>query len=158
MKAIYPGSFDPLTNGHLDIIERASKICDELYVAVLVNKNKKGLFTLEQRVEMIKGSVKHLNNVVVLSHEGLIYDLFKELKIHVIIKGVRNMVDFEYEHQLDSILKNIEPRVETLVLFSNSNHQHISSSMVKEIASFGGNINDFVPQSVINMFAKIQEE
>lgn len=147
---IYPGSFDPITNGHLDIIERASKICDKLIVAVLVSHNKTPLFTMDERVDMIRRAINNCNckNVEVECFTGLLVNYVQKKKADVIIKGLRAVSDFEYELQMALLNKNQYPEIETLFMMSNINYSFLSSSMVKEIARYNGDIKGFVPECI----------
>lgn len=147
--AIYPGSFDPITNGHLDIITRGSKIFDRLIVGVLVNIDKKGLFTIEERVELIKKVTKHLLNVEVICFNGLLVDLAKEYNAKVILKGLRAVSDFEYEFQMALMNSQLDPNIETLFMMTSSEYSYLSSSSVKQVAKFGGKINGLVPDEII---------
>ncbi|MBM6861531.1 pantetheine-phosphate adenylyltransferase [Clostridium saudiense] len=147
--AIYPGSFDPITNGHLDIITRGSKIFDKLIVGVLVNIDKKGLFTIEERVELIKKVINHLPNVEVICFNGLLVDLAKECKAEVILKGLRAVSDFEYEFQMALMNSRLDSNIETLFMMTSSEYSYLSSSSVKQVAKFGGKINGLVPDEII---------
>ncbi len=147
-EAIYPGSFDPITNGHLDIIERGAKIFDKIVVAVLINIDKKGLFNIEERVQLIKHATSHIKNVEVISFEGLLIDLLKKRNSNLIIKGLRNNVDFDYEAQMALINKNLDSDVETIFMISSPNNSFISSSAVKQICKFNGNIDNLVPENI----------
>lgn len=145
---VYPGSFDPITNGHMDIIERASKLCDKLIVAVLVNRNKKLVFSLEERVDLIKCSVKNLHNVEVESFSGLLIDYMKKKRAKVIIKGLRAVSDFEYELQMALLNKNLDSGIETLFMMTNINYSFLSSSSVRELAEHKGKIDGLVPDCI----------
>jgi len=145
---IYPGSFDPVTNGHLDIIERASKICDKLIVAVLVSHNKIPLFPMDERVDLLKRVVKDCHNVEIECFSGLLVDFVNKKQAKVIIKGLRAVSDFEYELQMELLNKKQAPEIETLFMMSNINYSFLSSSMVKELARYGGNIKGLVPQCI----------
>lgn len=147
-KGIYPGSFDPITNGHLDIIHRGAKICDKLIVSVLNNPNKKSLFTVEERVKMIKESTKQYENVEVDSFSGLLINYAEEQKADAIIKGLRAVSDFEYEFQMALMNKKLSESVETIFLMTSSNNSYLSSSLLKEVAKFGGCIEGLVPETV----------
>ena len=142
---IYPGSFDPITNGHIDIIKRASLITDKLIVAVLNNVEKKPLFSVEERVDMIKEIVKDMQNVEVDSFEGLTIDYCKKRNAKIMIRGLRAVTDFEYELQLAQTNRELAPEVDTIFLLTNLEYSYISSSAVKHVAGFGGNIDKFVP-------------
>ncbi|MDQ2085031.1 pantetheine-phosphate adenylyltransferase [Herbivorax sp. ANBcel31] len=142
---VYPGSFDPITNGHLDIIQRASKLCDKLIVAVLVNNNKKPAFSLEERVELLRCAVKDVDNVEIESFTGLLIDFMKNKNASVIIKGLRAVSDFEYELQMALLNKKLDLNVETLFMMTNINYSFLSSSSVKELAKNNGSIDGLVP-------------
>ncbi|AOY77359.1 pantetheine-phosphate adenylyltransferase [Clostridium formicaceticum] len=144
---IYPGSFDPITNGHLDIIERASKLCDKVIVSVLQNPNKNSLFSLEERVTLIKEAVAAYKNVTVDCFSGLLIDYVKKNDAKVIIKGLRAVSDFEYEFQMALMNRKLAPDVETIFLMTSSENSYLSSSLVKEVAKFGGCIEGLVPES-----------
>ena len=146
--AVYPGSFDPITNGHMDIIQRASKIYDKVIVGVLNNTSKNPLFTPQERVEMISGELKNLNNVEVLSFSGLLVDFARENGASVIVKGLRTVADFEYEFQMALLNKALDAEVETIFMMTDSKYSYISSSMVKELAGFNGNLAGFVSPEI----------
>ena len=154
-KAIYPGSFDPLTLGHIDIIERSAKIVDELVVGVLNNSAKNSLFSLEERVSMIKEMTAHLPNVTVGSFDGLLVDYMKEIDATIIIRGLRAVTDFEYELQIAQTNHVENPEVETIFLTTSLQYSYLSSTIVKEFASYGGDISKFVPEQFIDrIYAK----
>jgi len=154
-KAIYPGSFDPLTLGHLDMIERSAKIVDELVVGVLNNSAKNSLFSLEERVSMIKEMTEHLPNVTVASFDGLLVDYMKEIDATIIIRGLRAVTDFEYELQIAQTNHVENPEVETIFLTTSLQYSYLSSTIVKEFASYGGDITKFVPERFIDrIYAK----
>ena len=147
--AIYPGSFDPVTKGHLDIIERASRMFDELIVCVFYNPTKdKALFTPEERVAMLKTATEHLPNVVVTSYSGLLNDFCVARKAPFIVRGLRAFTDFEYEFQRALLLKKINESLETVFIMTNAAYSYISSSGVREILAFDGDINMLVPEGV----------
>ena len=152
--AIYPGSFDPVTLGHLDIIERAAKIVDELVVAVLMNGSKSPLFTVTERVDMLREVTKHIGNVKVMSFSGLLVDFAKEINASIIIRGLRAITDFEYELQVAQTNHILNDKIDTVFLTSNLEYSYLSSSTVKEVASFGGDISKFVPEYVIDRIYK----
>ena len=147
--AIYPGSFDPITNGHLDIITRGAKVFDKLIVGVLVNIDKVGLFSIKERVELIKRVTKDLDNVEVLSFEGLLVDFARLHNSKVILKGLRTMSDFEYEFQMALMNSKLNPDIETVFMMTSSAYSYVSSSSVKQVAKFGGSINGLVPEELI---------
>ena len=146
--AVYPGSFDPVTNGHLDIIERASKIYDKVIVGVLNNASKKPLFTAAERVDMLKDVTDHIANVDVDSFSGLLVDFAKSKDATVIVKGLRTVADFEYEFQMALLNKALNPEYETVFMMTDSKYSYISSSMVKELAGFKGNLAGLVPPEI----------
>ena len=148
--AIYPGSFDPVTNGHLDIITRGSKVFDKLIVGVLVNVDKVGLFPIEERVELIKRVTKHLDNVEVVSFNGLLVDLAKKNNARVILKGLRAVSDFEYEFQMALMNSQLDSDVETLFMTTSAANSFLSSSSVKQVAKFGGSISGLVPDEIVD--------
>ena len=145
---IYPGSFDPITYGHIDIIKRASKIMDKLIVSVLNNKNKKSLFTIEERVNLIKESVKDIDNVEIDSFEGLTVDYCKKKGATLMIRGLRAVTDFEYELQLAQTNRILYNEIDTIFLLTSLEYAYLSSSAVKEVIEYGGDISKFVPQHV----------
>ena len=146
--AVYPGSFDPITNGHLDVIQRASRIVDRLIVAVVKNQSKKPLFTAEERMELIRKSVREIPNVEVAHFDGLLVRFVADRKADVIIKGLRSNADFEYELLMASVNHSLQPDVETLFLMTNPKYAYLSSAVVREVAGLGGDIRDFVPDVV----------
>ena len=148
-KAIYPGSFDPLTLGHMDIIERSAKIVDELVVGVLNNSAKNSLFSLDERVSMIKEMTDSIPNVTVASFDGLLVDYMKEIDATIIIRGLRAVTDFEYELQIAQTNHVVNPQVDTIFLTTNLKYSYLSSTIVKEVASYGGDISKFVPEAVV---------
>ena len=146
--AIYPGTFDPLTLGHLDLIQRASHIFDHVIVAVVVNSRKKTSFTAEDRLEMAKASVKGLKNVRVDAFDGLLVEYARSLEIHVLLRGIRAFSDFEYEFQMALTNRKLAPEIETVFLMPKESFSYISSSTVREVMERGGNIGAFVPPAV----------
>lgn len=148
--AVYPGSFDPITNGHLDIIKRGAKIFDKIIVAVLVNVDKKCLFNNEERVELIKKVTKDMENVEVRCFDGLLVNFLNECNTDVILKGLRTTFDFEYELQMAFINNQLDKAVETVCMMSSAENLHISSSAVKQVVKFGGNIEGFVPSEIVS--------
>lgn len=154
-KAIYPGSFDPITFGHIDIIERASKIVDELVVGVLCNSAKNPLFSLDERVSMIEEMTKHLPNVTVQAFDGLLVDYMNKIGATLIVRGLRAVTDFEYELQIAQTNHVQNENIETIFLTTNLNYSYLSSTIVKEFASYGGDISKFVPEQFIEqIYAK----
>ncbi len=154
-KGIYPGSFDPVTNGHLDIIRRSAKIVDELVVGVLINKAKNPMFTIEERVEMLRQLTSDCPNVKIMSFEGLLVDFAKEQNANVIVRGLRAVTDFEYELQMAQTNHILEEEIDTIFLTTSLEYSYLSSSIVKEVALFDGDITKFVPELVIE---KIREK
>ena len=148
LRAIYPGSFDPVTYGHLDIIERAASISDELIVGVLQNKAKTPLFSVEERVTILSEVTKNLKNVKIVPLEGLLIDFAKQMDAKVIVRGLRAITDFEYELQMSQTNRKLNADVETLFLTTSLDYSYLSSTTVKEVASFGGDITQFVPEFV----------
>lgn len=144
-KAIYPGSFDPITNGHLDIITRASRIFDELIVAVAQNEEKKPLFTMRERLEMIRGAVRDIGKVKVVHFNNLLIDYCRANDIPVVIRGLRAISDFESEFQMALMNKKLCDEIETVFMMPNESYSYLSSRMIKEIASMGGAVSAFVP-------------
>ena len=145
---IYPGTFDPITNGHLDIIERGRKLFDKLYVVLSINPNKKTLFTVEERIELIKEVVKDYDNVFISTTENLTVNCAKELGAKFMLRGLRAVTDFEYELQINSFNKALDPEIETIFVMAANEYNFLSSSSVKEVAYFNGYISKFVPKCV----------
>ena len=148
-KAIFAGSFDPITNGHLDIIERSAKIFDELQIGVLYNPNKKGLFNFEERVNLIESCTSHLNNTKVVSFEGLLVDYCKAEGVDSLVRGVRSGADIEYELQMAHMNKELNPDIETIILPTATKYSFISSSLIKEVLAFDADIKNLVPNVVL---------
>ena len=148
LRAIYPGSFDPVTYGHRDIIERSSKIVDELIVGVLCNKAKMPLFSVEERVKMLKEVTKDLKNIRIVPFDGLLVEFAAKMEADLIIRGLRAITDFEYELQMSQTNHKLEPNVETMFLTTSIEYSYLSSTTVKEIAAFGGDLSQFVPEAV----------
>ncbi len=144
-KAVYPGSFDPITNGHLDIIKRCSYVFDEVIVAVLVNPDKKGWFIPDERVSMIERVVSHLDNVKVRRFEGLLVDFMEKENIDVMVKGLRTMTDFDYEMQMALMNKKLNKDKETMFMMTNSKYSYLSSTAIKQVALFRGNLEGLIP-------------
>ena len=148
LRAVYPGSFDPVTYGHLDIIRRSARIADELVVGVLNNNAKMPLFSVEERVKMLKEVTDEFSNVKVVPFEGLLIDFAKQVEADFVIRGLRAITDFEYELQMSQTNHKLEPEVETMFLTTNIEYSYLSSTTVKEVAAFGGDISQFVPGAV----------
>ena len=151
---IYPGSFDPVTLGHLDIIERASRMVDQLIIGVLVNGAKSPMFTTEERVALIKKVTQDLPNVVVEANDGLLVDFAESRGAQVIIRGLRAVTDFEYELQIAQTNHKLNPNVDTVFLTTSVEYSYVSSSIVREIASYGGDISQFVPECIVDEIYK----
>ena len=144
--AIYPGSFDPVTYGHLDIISRAAKMYDRLIIGVLINSSKMPLFSIDERVNMLRNATKDISNVEVDSFDGLLIEFAHNKNADVIVRGLRAVTDFEYELQLSQMNRVIAPDIDTVFLTTNLKYSYLSSSIVKEIASYGGDISAFVDE------------
>ena len=158
-RAVYPGSFDPVTKGHLDIIERAATIVDELVVGVLNNNVKTPLFSVEERVNMLIDVTRHIPNVRVEAFSGLSVEFVKKCNASFIVRGLRAVTDFEYELQMAQTNRSIDREVDTLFLTTALNYAYISSTIVKEVASYGGDISGFVPPSVVEqVYHKIDQK
>lgn len=148
LKAVYPGSFDPVTNGHIDIMERCSGFVEELIVAVLDNPAKKSLFSVEERVAQLKEVTRHLPNVTVKSFYGLLVDFCRQVDAKLVIRGLRAVTDFEYEFKMALGNKKLDDNIETIFISSSTKYMFISSSSIKEIAMFGGSVCDMVPKYI----------
>lgn len=146
--AVYPGTFDPVTNGHLDVITRASKLFDIVIVGVLTNSAKSPLFSVEERVNMLREVTEGIDNIEIQSFDGLLIDFAKSVDAHIIVRGLRAVTDFEYELQLAQTNKAVYPDIDTLFLVTSVVYSYLSSSVVREIASYNGDISKFVPECV----------
>jgi pantetheine-phosphate adenylyltransferase len=146
--AVYPGSFDPITNGHLDLIERGAKLCDRLIVAILRNEEKRPLFTVEERVEMLREVVRGYPNIEVDSFDGLLVEYARQKGATLIVRGIRAISDYEYELQMALMNRRLNPSIETAFLMAGEAYSFISSRLVKQVISLGGNIAGLVPPSV----------
>lgn len=155
IRAIYPGSFDPVTLGHLDIIQRASRSVDELIVGVLNNGGKTPLFTIDERVSMLKEVIEGLPNVKVLSFSGLLVDFARQTEATVVVRGLRAISDFEYELQMAQTNHKLNPQVDTMFMATSLEYSYLSSTIVKEVAFFQGDIKEFVPEAIVG---RIQEK
>ncbi len=155
IRAIYPGSFDPVTLGHLDIIKRASQTVDELIVGVLNNGGKTPLFSIDERVSMLLEVTEGLSNVKVLSFSGLLVDFARQMEANIVVRGLRAISDFEYELQMAHTNHKLNPQVDTMFLATSLDYSYLSSTIVKEVAFFHGDISEFVPGPVV---AKVQEK
>ncbi len=152
MKAIYPGSFDPVTLGHMDIIKRSANIVDELVVGILVNNTKQPMFTMEERLEMLQDSVKELKNVTVKTFEGMTIDFARENGARVIIRGLRVISDYESEMQIAQTNRNIDPSIETMFLSTGLEYSFLSSTIAKEVAYYDAGVEKLVPPIVVRKF------
>ncbi len=148
--AVYPGSFDPVTMGHLDIINRSALLVDELVVGVLNNNSKSPLFSVDERVNMLKEVTKEIPNVRVTSFSGLLVDFVKQLDAKIVIRGLRAVTDFEYELQMSQTNRLLDNSIDTIFLNTNLKYSYLSSSVVREVARYGGDISKFVPEQVIS--------
>lgn len=156
--AVYPGSFDPITYGHLDVIQRAAKVFDHLTVAVLINENKKSLFSVEERLEIIQKEISGMKNVSCSSFSGLLVHYCRENRVTAIVRGLRAISDFEFEMQMAQMNRKLYEEVETVFFTTKAEHSYISSSLVKEVARFGGNINSLIPEyAIIKVKEKLRE-
>ena len=158
-KVIYPGTFDPITNGHTDLIERAGRMFDHIVVAVAYNPKKQPLLNLEERCELVRKATAHLPNVSVTGFSNLLADFVREQNASVILRGLRAVSDFEYEFQMAGMNARLSPEVETVFLMASDKQQFVSSRFVKEIARLGGNVSEFVPANVLKrLHEKLAEE
>jgi len=146
--AIYPGTFDPITNGHIDLVVRASKLFDRVIVAIAINPSKEPAFTLEERVDLAKQTLAGIDNVEVCGFQGLLIDVAQQKGANVILRGLRAVSDFEYEFQLAGMNRKMQPDVETMFLTPAEQYTYISSSLVREIATLGGDVSEFVAPCV----------
>ena len=151
--AVYPGSFDPITNGHLDIIKRASRIFDKLYVSILTNSAKTSAFSLEERLDMIRRVTREYDNVEVDSFSGLLVNYLNEKNATIVVRGLRAVSDFEYEFQMALTNHKLEKNIETLFMMTSARYSYLSSSIVKEVARHGGNLEDLVPDCLVREIA-----
>lgn len=152
--AVYPGSFDPCTNGHLDIIDRSAQLFDKVIVAVLTNSSKTPVFTVSERIELLKTATADYSNVEVCSFSGLLVDFLRKIDVKVVIKGIRAVSDFEYEFQMALTNKALYPELETLFMHSSQEYMFLSSSVVREVAKYGGSLTGLVPEELIPIVEK----
>ena len=155
--AIYPGSFDPITNGHLDIVERGLSIFDKIIVAILLNPSKESFFSVEERMEMLQVSMNKFANVEFDVFDGLLVDYAHHRKAHAILRGMRAVSDFEYEFQMALMNRRLDRELETVFLMPSEEYTYLSSSLIKEIASAGGDISQFVPPIVVTKFEQMRK-
>lgn len=146
--AIYPGSFDPITNGHIDVIERAAKVFDRVFVVIGINSKKNSLFTQEERLEMVQTSLAHVQCVEVAFHDGLIVDYAVSVGATAIIRGLRSVTDFEFEMQIALMNRKMQPELQTVFLLPHEKYTYLSSSIIREIARYKQNVSEFVPKVV----------
>jgi pantetheine-phosphate adenylyltransferase len=154
-KAVYPGSFDPITNGHLDIIKRAAEIFDQVYVAVIANPDKNAYFPLDDRIQMLKEATKGIKKVKIDSFKGLLVDYAKKMNVRAIVRGLRAVSDFDYEFQMALTNRRMRPDIETVFLMTDYKYSYLSSSIVRQIAHLKGNITGLVPVNVAKKLRKI---
>ena len=145
---IYPGTFDPITNGHLDIAKRAAVLFDQVMIVIANNPRKNSLFTIDERIDLINKSISHLNNVLVSKTESLIVNFARDNKSVALIRGLRSISDFEYEFQMGLMNRSLAPEISTLFMMPDEKYMHLNSTVVKEIASLGGDISTYVPEVV----------
>ena len=156
--AIYPGSFDPITNGHIDIINRASSLFEELIIAVASNSAKESLLSKDERVNVLKSSLSEKTNIRIEAFDGLLVDYAQKTNVFTIIRGLRTLSDFEYEFQMAIMNRNLNQSIETIFLMTDEKYTHISSSFIKEVYRLNGDINLFVPKPVVDKLNKIKNE
>ena len=152
--AVYPGTFDPVTNGHLDIVHRAARQFDRLIIAILNNQDKEPMFDLEERIRLLEDSVKDLDNVEVDSFDGLLVDYARRIKASVILRGIRALSDFEYEMQMAMMNRRLEPDLEAVFLLPSEEYSFVSSRLVREVAALGGSVDDLVPPNIATALAR----
>jgi pantetheine-phosphate adenylyltransferase len=148
IRAVYPGSFDPVTNGHIDLVQRSSKLFDEVVVAILENTEKTPLFTVEERIEMLGEAIKDFKNVSVITFRGLLVDFAQQIGASVIVRGIRAVSDYEYELQMALMNRRLSSKVETVFMMPAETYSYLSSRLVKEISLFGGSVKGLVPRQV----------
>ncbi len=153
-KAVCPGSFDPITNGHVDIIKRAAELFDEVTVLVVTNPDKKCVFSAKERCELIEKAVEGIAGIKVDSFSGLLADYVKQNEISAIVKGIRSSSDFEYEFQMALANRSLAPNAETVFITADPQNMYVSSSLIRQIAAFGGDVSDFVPKNIVEEIEK----
>ena len=157
-RVIYPGTFDPITNGHIDLVSRAAKMFDEVVVAIAIGHHKNPVFSLEERVDLAQSSLSHLPNVEFVGFDGLLVNLFREQKATAVLRGLRAVSDFEYEFQLANMNRRLDSNFEAVFLTPSEQYSFISSTLVREIARLNGDVNQFVPQAVVEAFKRKQQQ
>lgn len=155
---VFPGSFDPLSNGHLDLIERMAKIFDKVYVLVSYNVKKKYLFSVEERKELILRCTKHLTNIKVSSYEGMVVDFAKSVNAEVIVRGLRNASDYQNELELSYFNHSLNPDIETMLMFASKDNLFVSSSIIKELITYGGDASRYLPKCIVDDVTKRVKE
>jgi len=157
-RVIYPGTFDPITNGHVDLVTRASRMFDEVVVAIAIGHHKNPLFRLEERVALAQSSLGHLSNVEFVGFDGLLVNFFKEQKATAVLRGLRAVSDFEYEFQLANMNRQLDPHFEAVFLTPSEQYSFISSTLIREIARLKGDVTKFVPQAVVEAFERKHQQ
>ena len=157
-RVIYPGTFDPITNGHIDLVTRASRMFDEVVVAIAIGHHKNPVFSLDERVELAKNSLSHLSNVEFVGFDGLLVNFFNEQKATAVLRGLRAVSDFEYEFQLANMNRRLDSKFEAVFLTPSEQYSFISSTLVREIAHLNGDVTQFVPQAVVEAFKRKQQQ
>lgn len=157
-RVIYPGTFDPVTNGHADLIERASKMFDEVVVAIAAGHHKSPVFTLDERVALVHSAIDHLPNVKVIGFSGLLVNLFQEQKATAVLRGLRAVSDFEYEFQLANMNRQLDAKFEAVFLTPSEQYSFISSTLIREIARLRGDVTKFVPKAVVEAFERKHQQ
>ncbi len=157
-RVIYPGTFDPITNGHIDLVTRASRMFDEVVVAIAIGHHKNPVFSLDERVALAKASLSHLGNVEFVGFDGLLVNFFNEQKTTAVLRGLRAVSDFEYEFQLANMNRRLDSKFEAVFLTPSEQYSFISSTLVREIARLNGDVTQFVPQAVVEAFKRKQQQ
>ena len=157
-RVIYPGTFDPITNGHIDLVSRAAKMFEEVVVAIAIGHHKNPVFSLEERVDLAQKSLSHLPNVEFVGFDGLLVNFFREQKATAVLRGLRAVSDFEYEFQLANMNRRLDSKFEAVFLTPSEQYSFISSTLVREIARLNGDVTQFVPQAVVDAFKRKQQQ
>ena len=157
-RVIYPGTFDPITNGHIDLVSRAAKMFDEVVVAIAIGHHKNPVFSLEERVDLAQSSLSHLSNVEFVGFDGLLVNFFREQKATAVLRGLRAVSHFQYEFQLANMNRRLDSNFEAVFLTPSEQYSFISSTLVREIARLNGDVNQFVPQAVVEAFKRKQQQ